>query len=133
MLNSGKRMVVATQLLDRAGMWASALCAIHCIALPMLVAISAFSGLAFLDDPRVENVIITVSILLGTSSLLPSYFKHHRKIFPILILLFGFFFIGLSRFMMHVCEQVLVSAGAALVASAHFLNYRLCRKWHNKI
>jgi hypothetical protein len=127
MLNSGKRMFVATHLLDRAGMWASALCAIHCIALPMLVTISAFSGLVFLDDPRVENVIITATILLGTCSLFPSYFKHHRKIFPMLILLFGFFLIGLSRFMVHVNEPVLVSAGAALVASAHLLNYRICK------
>ncbi len=125
MLNSNKRTFVATYLLDRAGMWASALCAIHCIAFPMLVTISAFSGLVFLDDPRVEIGIITVSILLGTSSLFPSYFKHHRKIFSILILLFGFFLIGLSRFMVNVNESVLVSTGTASVASAHFLNYAL--------
>ena len=99
----------------------------------MLVTISAFSGVVFLDDPRIENGIITVSILLGTSSLFPSYFKHHRKIFPILILLLGFFLIGLSRFIVNVTESVLVSSGAASVASAHFLNHRLCRKWHNKI
>jgi hypothetical protein len=133
MLNSNKRTFVATYLLDRAGMWASALCMIHCIALPMLLTISTFSGIVFLDDPRVENGIITVSILLGTSSLFPSYFNHHRKTFPILILLFGFFLIGLSRFMINVNESLLVSSGAASVASAHFLNYRLCKKWHNKI
>jgi hypothetical protein len=86
----------------------------------------------FLHTPAVENSIIGMSVLLGTSSLFPSYFKHHKNVCPILMLLSGFFLMGLNRFMVNINESVIVSLGASLVASAHWLNYRLCRKWHNK-
>jgi hypothetical protein len=132
-VNPDKRTFAVSHLLDKAGMWTSAVCAIHCIALPILITASAFTNLVFLSDPRVENIIFGISAVLGTSSLFPSYFKHHKKIFPILILLSGFFLIGLSRFKVIDSEPVLISLGAASVASAHFLNFRLCKKWHSKI
>jgi hypothetical protein len=91
------------------------------------MSISAFSGFVFLDDPVLENIVLFVSAVLGVASLFPSYFRHHRKPTAIGILLFGFFLIGLGRFMVNVNESVLVSSGAASVASAHFLNFKLCK------
>ncbi|MFZ6013987.1 MAG: MerC domain-containing protein [Bacteroidota bacterium] len=130
-MNADKKRMVVASLLDKAGMWTSALCALHCVALPMLVTISSLGGLVILDTPVVENTLFGVSVLLGTSSLFPSYFKHHRRLYPILILLSGFFLIGLSRFMVN--ESMVVSLGATLLASAHFFNYSLFKKWHSKI
>jgi hypothetical protein len=130
-VNRDKKISSLSYLLDKAGMWTSAICAIHCIALPMLITASAFSGLVFLNDPRIENSILAGSVLIGTGSLFPSYF-HHRKIFPLLVLLFGFLLIGLSRFMVNDNESVLVASGAASVASAHFLNFRFCRTWYSR-
>lgn len=126
-MNPDKRIFAVSYVLDKAGMWTSAVCVIHCIALPVLITASAYSSLVFLSDPRVENIIFGASALLGTCSLFPSYFKHHRKILPILVLLSGFLLIGLSRFTVNVNEPVLVSLGAASVASAHFFNFRLCK------
>lgn len=126
-MNPDKRIATITLLLDKAGMWTSILCAFHCLVLPMIVTLSAFSGLVVFSSPAAENIIFGVSVLLGTGSLFPSYFKHHRNIYPVLVLLSGFFFIGLSRFTVNVDESVLVSLGATLVASAHFFNYRLCK------
>jgi hypothetical protein len=132
-VSSYKRALAITYLLDKAGMWTSAICMLHCITLPLLISASAFNGLLFLDDHRIEGTVIGISVLLGTSSLLPSYSRHHRKIFPVLILLSGFVVIGVSRVIVNVNESVLTSSGAALVASAHFFNFRLCKKWHNRI
>jgi hypothetical protein len=34
--------------------------------------------------------------------------------------------------LVNVNESVITSSGAALVASAHFINFTLCKKHHNK-
>jgi hypothetical protein len=113
---------------DIAGMAVSVLCIMHCIAVPVLLSFTVFSSLAFLRDPSTEYAILIASALLGTGSLLPSYFRHHRKLAAIYILLAGFLLIGLGRFnVTDVYEVVLTSAGAVAVASAHFCNWRLCR------
>lgn len=124
-------MISRQYLLDKTGMWTSALCAVHCIAVPVLVTMSAFNSWAFLHDEGVENVVLMISALVAVSSLVPTYIKHHRKVVPVFILLSGFLLIGLSRFMVNVNESVLASSGATLIASAHFLNYRLCKKFHS--
>jgi hypothetical protein len=113
---------------DVAGMVVSALCVLHCIAVPALLSFTVFSSLAFLGDSSTEYVILVASALLGTGSLLPSYFRHHQKLTAICILLAGFLLIGLGRFnVTDVYETILTSAGAVAVASAHFCNWRLCR------
>jgi hypothetical protein len=117
--------------LDKAGIVTSALCAVHCIAIPIIISMSAFSSWAFLHDERIENVVLILSCIIAVFSLVPSYLKHHRKLTPIVILLFGFLLIGLSRILVEVNESVFSSSGATLVASAHFLNYRLCKKSHS--
>ena len=114
-------------ILDRAGILTSMLCAVHCMIVPMLISISAFSSWAFLNDERIENVVLLLSAIIALWSLLPSYLKVHRKVTPVVILLSGFLLIGLSRFMVNVNESVLASSGAALVASAHFFNYHFCK------
>ena len=126
-------MITRQYLLDKTGMWTSALCAVHCIAVPVILSMSAFSSWAFLHNDYVENVenaVLTISAVIAVSSLVPSYLKHHRRVVPISILLSGFLLIGLSRFKVDVNESVLVFSGATLVASAHFFNYRFCKKYH---
>src|SRR5688572_14991888 len=114
--------------LDRTGMWTSALCAVHCIAVPVLISMSAFGSLAFLHNEHMENVVLAISAIVAVSSLIPSYVKHHRKVFPIIILLLGFCLIGMSRLSVGLDESVMAASGAALVATAHFSNFRYCKK-----
>lgn len=114
---------------DTLGFWTSAACALHCLVLPLLLSIGAFSSLAFLDQPYVEGSIIVLSVLLGLGSMLPSYFRHHRKFSALGFLFIGFILIGLSRIVvLKVWEIMLTSSGAALVASAHIINHRLCKR-----
>jgi MerC mercury resistance protein len=123
-------MMLRQLILDKAGMWTSALCAVHCMIVPMLVSVSSFSSLAFLNDERIENVVLVMGAIISAWSIAPSYFRLHRRAMPGIILLLGFFLVGLSRFMINANESVLTSSGAALIAAAHFFNYRLCKKIH---
>jgi len=114
-------------LMDGAGILTSSLCAIHCTVLPVLLSISAFSGLVFLDEAVLENIILSGSIALGVSSMLPAYFRNHRKLTAVGILLLGFLFIVLAKIMHNVIyETIFISIGAMMIALAHFLNNKLC-------
>jgi hypothetical protein len=115
-------------LLDRTGMLTSALCAVHCIAVPVLISTSALGSWAFLRNEHMENVVLAISAMVAVSSLIPSYIRHHRKVLPITMLSVGFCLIGMSRLLVELDESVMTSSGAALVATAHFLNFRYCKK-----
>lgn len=117
--------------MDRVGFTASALCAIHCALMPFLITLLPLVGLEFLSSLWVEICIIALSVLIGISSLIPSYLKYHRKLSPVLmfiaglILIFGAHFLGL-----HELEPVLVPIGGFTIAGAHFLNWKLNRPFH---
>lgn len=124
------RITSRQYLLDKTGMWTSALCAIHCMAVPALVSMSAFSHWTFLQNEHLESAALAIGAVLAISSLLPTYIKHHKNLLPIVVLLAGFILLALSRFVVNVSESIMTSSGAMLVASAHFLNYRFCKKCH---
>lgn len=133
-----KTFLAKVSVVDIVGFWTSAACALHCLILPLLLTMGASSGLAFLDQPYVEGSIIALSVLFGLSSMLPSYFRHHRKFSALCFLFLGFALIGLSRIAaFEAWEIMLTSSGAALVASAHIINYRLRKgsgssnSWHS--
>lgn len=119
-------------ILDTAGMWASALCALHCLFLPVLLSVSAFSGLLILEDPMLENGLLVFSFILGTASLFPSYLNHHKNEKAIVVLMSGFLLIGFSRFTEGFSESLITATGAMLVAFAHYINFRLSKTSHKK-
>src|SRR5687767_8945170 len=109
-------MISRQSLLDKTGMWTSAMCAVHCIAVPIVISFSAFSSWTFLHSERMENVVLAITASIAVGSLVPSYIKHHRRALPMIILLLGCFLIGLSRLLIDDHESITVSSGAALVA-----------------
>jgi hypothetical protein len=126
-VNRNKKFFFNQPATDAAGIWISGICAVHCLLLPGLLSITSFSGLVLITDPLIENGVLIVSALLGISSLLFSYFRHHGKGTAITVLMLGVLLIAVSRFIEGVNEQALASSGAALVAVAHFVNARLCK------
>ncbi len=131
-MNPNSKMRSVQVALDKAGMFTSTLCAIHCTVLPVLLSISTFSGLVFLDDPAIENIILSGSIALGVSSMLPAYVRTHRKLTAVGILLFGFLFIIMAKVADDITfEIIFISVGALMIAGAHFLNNKLCANAHH--
>lgn len=115
-----------TQQLDRLGMTASTLCAIHCALLPVCLTVLPLLGLEFLASESVEVTMIAVSVILGTLSLSLSYRKQHHKLLPFLVLFTGFSCIAAGHFSgITFLEPVLIPLGGFIVAAAHLLNWKL--------
>lgn len=106
----------------------SAICALHCLVLPALLSFSMFTGLALLEHPAMEVGVVVYSGIIGVVSLLPSYFRHHRKFVPIIMFVTGMLALNMSWFHLAIDPSACMVCGAVLIASAHFLNYRYCKK-----
>ncbi len=112
--------------LDRIGITASTLCAIHCALVPVFLTTLPLLGLDFLANGWVEISMILLSIVLGTFSLGMSYRKQHRKLWPFVVLFSGFALIGLGHFSgIETIEPILIPLGGLMVAGSHLLNWRL--------
>jgi len=114
--------------MDAFGFTASILCAIHCMAVPILLTVSAWGWLEILNDPSIEMSVVVTSALLAIISIIPSYFRHHRNVKAIVLVASGFLLIGIGRLETgRIPEVLLTSVGAAVVGSAHYVNWRLYR------
>jgi hypothetical protein len=121
----------AWQIADRLGAIASFLCAIHCAALPFVLALLPLIGLEFLADHRFERAFVLFACALALLTLVNGYRRHRR---PASLMLA---FPGLSLLLLGVTvaerypialHSVLVTCGGVLLASAHFINLRLDRR-----
>jgi hypothetical protein len=121
----------AWQAADRFGAVASFLCAIHCAALPFVLALLPLLGLEFLADPRFERAFVVFACALALLTLVNGYRRHRRPV-PLMLA-----FPGLSLLLLGVtvAEQyqlalhsTLVTCGGVLLASAHFVNLRIDRR-----
>ncbi len=114
--------------LDFVGFTASMLCAIHCAALPLLLSAGLLGSIAWLHAPWVEGTFIAASLVVASWSLLRSYFSHHQRFIAISVVVFGFLLIIVSRFVAENWEPLLTAGGGVLIAVAHIINWRLCKK-----
>lgn len=119
--------------LDALGFSASALCAVHCAVLPLFLVASSYAGGVFAHNHTVENGILGFSFLVGVSSLIPSFLKHHRKTTPLLLFAASIAFIVASRISHELLfETVLTTLGATGVATSHWMNWKFCKVHHSQ-
>ncbi|MDE0398499.1 MAG: MerC domain-containing protein [Candidatus Poribacteria bacterium] len=115
------------ELVDNTGACLSFACAIHCMAMPLLVTILPLIGLSFLATERAELVLITGAIALAIGSLAWGV-RNHRRWRVFLILIVALAFIATARTVVEGSfEVVFYSIGAILLASAHLVNRHLCK------
>ena len=119
------------QAADRVGATASFLCALHCAALPFILALLPAMGLAFLADHAFEHWFIAFATVLAVTMLVRGYRRHRAPqalylLGPGLLLLWlgGFVFELESFGLLH---AALVFLGGSCVALAHVVNLRLVR------
>lgn len=119
-------------VLDRLGVSASTLCAIHCAAMPFLLSILPAIGLGFLANSGFEIGMIATSIIIGAVSLGSSY-RLHRKLNALMImasgsmlLLFNFFGHESHSHLTETLHPYIAAAAGLMIASAHWINMRLC-------
>ena len=120
----------ATNLkLDRAGMVASVVCAVHCAATPFVVILLPFGGLALTGGSAFATLFAMGSVVIGAASARIGLSLHNSRQ-PLLMVLLGGILIAAGRLASSVTvwpETILVVAGACLIASAHAANLHLCR------
>ena len=115
--------------LDFVGFSASLLCAIHCGALPILLAFVPMAGVRFLTDPWVEYVMIVTSLIIASLSLIHGYRKHHQQASGLWVAGVGFALIFAGHGLAYEgAEIVFTTLGATLIAVAHLINLKLVRQ-----
>ena len=111
-------------VLDRLGIWISGLCALHCLAIPVLplLASSMFGQIWF------ERTILSLSILIGSVALISGALKYHGRYYPLLLLLAGGSIYWFKDMFGEAGEPFTITVGAALIITGHWINLKLCRK-----
>jgi hypothetical protein len=113
---------------DRAGIFASSLCAAHCIAGAVLAGTSGAA--AFISDERVELALIAAAVLVAAFALGTGYRRHGQSLgLQLAAVAIGAFVLARTALHDHrVAEVVLASAGAASLIVAHLFNLRALRR-----
>lgn len=118
-----------SSLLDRLGATGSLLCALHCAALPLLIAVLPSLGVATWLDDGFERGFVVFATLLGLFTLVWGY-RRHRAVRALWLLLPGLaaLWLGIGLDALHeavVPHAVAMTFGGTLVGLAHIANLRL--------
>lgn len=113
---------------DRFGATASFLCALHCAALPLVIAVLPALGLSFLANHAFERAFIVFASTLALASLAFGFRRHRRFrafwfLVPGVVLLLAGIVIDIEGALL--VHASLVSLGGTLVALSHLTNLRL--------
>lgn len=114
--------------LDAWGMLASGLCAVHCLAIPVLLALGASAGIAWLETPWLEGMLLITAISLAAQSLIGSYRREHGRPMALWVAGAGFVVLLASRFADENMEHYLTAVGGFAIATAHWINWKLRRQ-----
>ncbi|MBL3658833.1 MerC domain-containing protein [Fulvivirga sediminis] len=115
---------------DFLGFAASFLCAIHCMALPVILSLSSWVGWQVMHDPVIEFSIFVISVLIAAHALRHGYKRHHKSFKPMIMALGGFALILFGHILFHHYEGITI-LGAITVSIAHALNWYLERSASN--
>ena len=111
---------------DGVGIFTSALCAIHCVALPLLAGILPLIGLEFLRRPLFEYGMIGLALIIGSWAIGHAYWRHHRRMGPSLLFAAGMIAL-IAKEVWSDYEWYFLPFAVAFILAAHILNYRyLC-------
>lgn len=116
--------------LDKVGISASLLCAIHCALMPFLLPVAAMLGFSFLWSPGFEALMLLLALAVGLYSLTIGYRHSHRNSLPFLFLAGGIAVILLSKLLFpEDWEFVVLPIGALLIVASHGLNWWLISRF----
>ena len=124
--------MIAKINLDKVGIGASLLCAIHCALLPVLFTTLPLLGVEVLENENLELGFIIFSLIVGCFALYNGYKKHHHKILPLFVFVAGIVLLFFANFFLEDNAETIVKiSGAAIIITSHILNWYNCK--HCKI
>ncbi len=108
---------------DRAGLYLSGLCALHCILGIVLVSVLGL-GAGVLLAPEIHRIGLGLAVFIGLFALGVGFLRH-RHIGPAVLGGIGLCLMAGGLFVGHgLNEAILTIAGVGLVAAAHLWNLR---------
>ncbi|MES1929049.1 hypothetical protein SADO_07332 [Salinisphaera dokdonensis CL-ES53] len=123
-----------TGKLDKAAVALSALCLVHCLALPLVLALFPVFGFAVVEHGTFHQLILIVIIPTTVVALGAGYRRHRRNVVPLFGTL-GVIALILAAFGAHalgadIVERSVTVVGGLLIAVAHIQNFRYTRSGH---
>ncbi|MEH6418741.1 MerC domain-containing protein [Pseudomonas sp. CGJS7] len=116
-------------LLDRIGAFGSLACAVHCAALPLLIAVLPSLGVAVWFGDSFELAFVIFATLLGSISVISGYRRHHElRAFSLLVPGLALLWVGVLYAPLHhslLPHAIAMTCGGVLVGLAHLANLRL--------
>ena len=113
-------------MLDRIGITATSLCALHCILLPVLLPALPLLGLSFLADHAWEHTFLLITAILGSVALFSGFKKYHRRLYPFYLLFLGVGIYWIKHDFSEAIQPYFILVGATLIVAAHIINLKLC-------
>jgi peptidoglycan/LPS O-acetylase OafA/YrhL len=116
---------------DRLGIWASALCVVHCIVTPVLISLSAVIAHFMPGEERFHRGMAVGIAALGAIALIKGFRTHGRKrILALMAAGLACIFLGAfygDRLPSHGYEVFVTLIGSALMITAHRMNHTFCQ------
>lgn len=118
--------------IDKIAVGLSVVCAIHCFALPVALALMPSLLAMGLEDERFHTWLVFAIVPLAVIAL-PLGCSKHRDWSVLYVGIAGVAVLCLAAFLGHdvlgeVGEKLLTLVGSLLIAYSHLKNYRLCRR-----
>lgn len=113
-------------MLDKLGIAATSLCALHCILLPILIPALPLLGISFLADHAWEHVFLVITGILGCIALFAGFKRYHRKMYPFYLLILGITIYWQKHSFSEAIQPYFIIIGASLIVAAHVVNLKLC-------
>ncbi len=113
-------------MLDRIGITATSLCALHCILLPVILPALPLLGVSFLADHVWEHVFLVFTAILGTIAMFSGFKRYHRKLYPFYLLILGVVIYWQKHDFSEDVQPFFIIIGATLIVAAHIINIKLC-------
>jgi len=117
--------------LDRMGIVISSICLVHCLALPLLIALLPVVASALPADGWVHPLLIGLALPVTGLALWRGY-RRHRRIVPTSLGIAGLGLIALALAAEGWGEALLTVGGGVLVSLAHILNWRSHSPHHHR-
>lgn len=119
---------INNRALDKVGVWVSAMCAVHCLFLPLLLPALPILASSFVAQHWFEHSILSISIIIGFASLFIGFKQYHRQLYPMYSLSLGALVYWNKDIFGVAYEPYTIAIGAGLIIGAHLVNLRLCRQ-----
>lgn len=116
---------------DNLGIWASALCVVHCIATPILLSMSVVFVHLIPGEEKTHRTLAVGIAALGAIALAKGFRTHgRRRILGIMTTGLAFIFAGAfygDRLPSHGYEVAVTMTGSLLMIAAHRMNHTFCK------